>query len=673
MYAQGSRPGDIIQITYTNALPNAGWCHHDGVHKWLGASPLATGSGAVTPSERQLEMAKACGTTAWFARADYLARLAQVAQETGFDLRGLSTRRLHSHLGTDLEGHLRTRIEDAWGAPVYDNYGSHEIGPVAFECEVRDGMHISEDTVYIEFADVDTDAPLAWGERGNLIATSLHRGVPPIIRYNMRDCLAGIERRPCACGLETRKLSMFLGRSDEMVKLRGTNVYPGACQSVVVEDKRTTGEFLCVARHVGEGLARRDAMTVRVERRSPDIDAARLQADLTAALHRTLGAKVDVEIVESGTLRSTPDWIARTRRSGCWICARASRLAAPMSRGRSNNEEESPDEAVSPVASCRSARRTRARRRVVSIGPASAQAPAWPTKPVHIVVPFPPGGTTDIIGRAIGDELSKSLGQPVVIDNKPGANTNIGAAFVARAAPDGYTLLVASPSVTTNPGLYRALDYDTARDLTGVSLITEVPLVMVIHPAIPATTVAEVVAYVKASGKPLSCGSTGSGSLAHLSCILLKNSTGMDVLHVPYKGGAPMVNDLLGGQVDTVFDAPATTLQHIQAGKMRALATTGPRRIASLSNLPTMKESGYDGFEVVWWAGVLAPAGTPAPIVERLNGDVARALDSSAVAARFAPLGMGTTKESAESFTARIRNDTVRWGKVFRDAGVTID
>jgi tripartite-type tricarboxylate transporter receptor subunit TctC len=302
-----------------------------------------------------------------------------------------------------------------------------------------------------------------------------------------------------------------------------------------------------------------------------------------------------------------------------------------------------------------------------------AQAPAWPTKPVHIVVPFPAGGTTDIIGRTVGDELSKSLGQPVVIDNKPGANTNIGAAFVARAAPDGYTLLVASPSVTTNPGLYRALDYDTARDLTGVSLITEVPLVMVIHPAIPATSVAELVAHVKASGKPLSCGSTGSGSLAHLSCILLKNSTGMDVLHIPYKGGAPMVNDLLGGQVDTMFDAPATTLAHIQAGKMRALATTGPRRIPALPSLPTMKESGYDSFEVVWWAGVLAPAGTPAPIIERLNGDVARALDSPALAARFAPLGMGATKESAESFTARIKNDIVRWGKVFRDAGVTID
>ncbi len=310
---------------------------------------------------------------------------------------------------------------------------------------------------------------------------------------------------------------------------------------------------------------------------------------------------------------------------------------------------------------------------LVHAAPAGAQAPAWPTKPVHIVVPFPPGGTTDIIGRTIGDELAKSLGQPVIIDNKPGANTNIGTAFVARAAPDGYTLLVASPSITTNPGLYRALDYDTARDLTGVSLITEVPLVMVIHPAIPATTLAELIAYVKASGKPLTCASTGSGSLAHLSCILLKNTTGLDVIHVPYKGGAPMLNDLLGGQVDTMFDAPATTLQHLQSGKMRALASTGPRRIASLPSVPTMKELGYENFDVVWWAGLLAPAGTPAPIIERLNAEVAKALDSPALTARFAPLGIGANKESAEAFTARIRRDIVRWGKVFNDAGVKID
>jgi phenylacetate-CoA ligase len=302
LYAQGARPGDIIQITYTNALPNAGWCAHDGIHRWLGATPLTTGSGAVTPSERQLEYAKAWGVNGWFARGEYLARLVEVAQQTGFDLRSLGTKHIHSFLGPDLEGHLRRQLEEAWGAPVYDNYGSHEIGLVAFECAAQDRKHISEDTVFVEFADVDTGAPLPWGARGNLVATSLHRSVPPLIRFNMRDCLVGSEREVCACGLATRKLSTFLGRSDEMVKLRGTNVYPLACQNAVVRDQRTTGEFLCVVRHVGEGLGRREEMTVRVERRSREIDPAALTQDLRQALHRELGVRVDVEVVDADVL-----------------------------------------------------------------------------------------------------------------------------------------------------------------------------------------------------------------------------------------------------------------------------------------------------------------------------------------------------------------------------------
>ena len=302
LYAQGARPGDIIQVTYTNALPNAGWCAHDGIHRWLGATPLTTGSGLVTPSERQLEYAKAWGTNAWFSRGEYLARLVEVARQTKFDLPSLGTRHIHSFLGPDLEGHLRRQLEEAWGAPVYDNYGSHEIGLIAFECQAQDRKHINEDTVHLEFADVDTGEPLPWGARGNLVATSLHRGLPPIIRYNMRDCLYGSERSRCACGLETRKLSTFLGRSDEMVKLRGTNVYPLACQSAVVEDLRTTGEFLCVVSHVGEGLARREEMTVRVERRSAAIDAGALADDLRNALHHDLGVRVEVEVVEADAL-----------------------------------------------------------------------------------------------------------------------------------------------------------------------------------------------------------------------------------------------------------------------------------------------------------------------------------------------------------------------------------
>ena len=302
LYAQGLRAGDVFQITYTNALANAAWSAYQGAFHWLGAVPLTTGSGAVTPSERQLEVARAWGTNAWFTRGEYLARLAVVARETGSDLHGLKTKQLHSHLGADIDGHLRAQLEEAWGAPVYDNYGSHEIGLAAFECREKDRKHVSEDTVYMEIVDIDSGAPLPAGSRGNLVATSLYRGLPPIIRYNLRDILILYEREACPCGLATRRLSTFLGRSDEMVKLRGTNVYPLACQNAVSADDRTTGEYCCVVSNEGEGLSRRERFVVRIERRSRDVDTGSLRDDLTAALHRDLGVRVGVEIVDPDTL-----------------------------------------------------------------------------------------------------------------------------------------------------------------------------------------------------------------------------------------------------------------------------------------------------------------------------------------------------------------------------------
>jgi len=301
-YAQGARPGDLVQITYTNSLANAAWNAYTALFNWLGCVPITTGSGVVTPSERQLEYAKALGVTGWFSRGEYLGRLAEVAAAEKFDLHQLNTKYIHSFLGPDTEGHVRKRLQEAWNAPVYDNYGTHEIGLVAFECPVQDRKHINEDTVYIQTVDVDTGVPLAHGSKGSLVFTSLHRSVPPFIRYDLRDVMILSEREECACGLCTRKLSLFLGRADEMVKLRGTNVFPLACQTAIAKDPRATGDFICVAYYVGEGLARREEMTVRIERRSPEVDKEALHRDMQKALHKDLGVRVEVEIVEAGTL-----------------------------------------------------------------------------------------------------------------------------------------------------------------------------------------------------------------------------------------------------------------------------------------------------------------------------------------------------------------------------------
>lgn len=301
-WVQGLRPSDVLQITYTNSLANAGWCTFNGAFHWVGATPMTSGSGVVTSSERQLAYAKAWGTTAWFTRAEYLARLAEVANDTGFDLHQLKTRQIHSHIGPDADGSRRRALEEAWNAPVYDNYGTHEIGEISFECREKSGMHLSEDTVFIEIADIATGDILPFGQTGNLIATSLYRSVPPIIRFNMRDLLSLHPREECGCGLCTQKLSNFRGRSDEMVKLRGTNVYPLACMEAIARDPRTNGEYICVVSNVGKGLSKREQFVVRVERRSPGVEAEAIRTDLEAALHRDLGVRVDVEIADPGTL-----------------------------------------------------------------------------------------------------------------------------------------------------------------------------------------------------------------------------------------------------------------------------------------------------------------------------------------------------------------------------------
>ena len=302
MWMQGARPGDIAQIPMTCSLADAPWLQYKMCHDWLAVMPVTTGSGVVTPTERQLELARAFRTNIWVMTVEYAGRLIEVAGEIGFDLAELKTKLIHGYLGNDPSETRRRTVEEAFGAPIYDAYGSHEIGEIACECPHQNGLHVYEDTVVLEVADVETGSSLGFGERGTLIATSLHRHYAPIIRYDMRDLLELYPRVQCDCGLVTQKLSHFQGRADEMVKVRGQNVFPRAVEAVVTQEPRSSGEYICVATERGDGPIRTTEMTVRVERQDRSVDAQALRADLLETLKRVLGVRVDVEVVEHGDL-----------------------------------------------------------------------------------------------------------------------------------------------------------------------------------------------------------------------------------------------------------------------------------------------------------------------------------------------------------------------------------
>ena len=302
MWAQGARPGDIAQIPFTCSLADAPWLAYKMCHDWLGVMPITTGSGVVTPTERQLELALAFQTNIWVTTVEYAGRLIEVAAEIGFDLAQLGTKLIHGYLGNDPSGLRRTAVESAFGAPMYDAYGSHEIGEIACECVHQNGLHVYEDTVVLEVADIESGRPLGFGEKGRLIATSLHRHYAPIVRYDMSDLLELYPRGRCECGLVTQKLSHFMGRADEMVKVRGQNVFPRAVETVVIDDERCTGEYICVASATGAGTVAATEMAVRVERRGADVEREALRADLVVTLRRVLGVRVNVEVVEPGEL-----------------------------------------------------------------------------------------------------------------------------------------------------------------------------------------------------------------------------------------------------------------------------------------------------------------------------------------------------------------------------------
>ncbi|HZY18002.1 MAG TPA: tripartite tricarboxylate transporter substrate binding protein [Ramlibacter sp.] len=305
--------------------------------------------------------------------------------------------------------------------------------------------------------------------------------------------------------------------------------------------------------------------------------------------------------------------------------------------------------------------------------PAFAQAP-YPAKPIRLIVPFTPGGSSDILGRAIGQELARSLGQPVLVDNVPGAGGSIGAERAARAPADGHTLLMGHiGTLAVNPALYPRLGYDPVRDFAPVAWVARVPNVLVVHPSVPARNLSDLVALARARPGAMNYSSGGNGSAAHMTMEYLKQAVRMPMLHIPYRGAAPAVSDVIAGQVQAVFTGAPALLPHIKAGKLRALAVSSPRRIPSLPDVPTIAESGVtgtSGFEADQWYGVVAPAGTPPEVVRLLNEHVNRALGSAEVRTRLASEGADPMPTTPAAFGQLIATELRRWAPVVKAGNI---
>ena len=311
---------------------------------------------------------------------------------------------------------------------------------------------------------------------------------------------------------------------------------------------------------------------------------------------------------------------------------------------------------------------------LLALGPGTAQAQAYPAKPVRMIVPYPAGGPTDQLGRIFAEHMSHGLGQAVVVENRGGANTQIGTAEVTKAAPDGYTLLFGgiTPFVF-NPLMYSKLQYDPA-DLAGVAMAARSQLVLVAKPALPAKTVRELVAVMKAAPGKLNYGSAGNGNVLHLAAELFLRTTGATATHVPFSGSAPALVSLLGGNIDYMFDVIITSKPHIQSGKLNALATTGARRSTVLPDVPTVAESDYPAYESATWFAIAVPKATPAAIVQRLNAEAAKAVRDPAVIARLEALAMEPPQDtSAGDVAAQTDKDLKRWSTLIRDLGIRLD
>ena len=316
---------------------------------------------------------------------------------------------------------------------------------------------------------------------------------------------------------------------------------------------------------------------------------------------------------------------------------------------------------------------------VASVGFSTAHAQSWPSKPVRIIVPFPPGGTTDIVARSLGVELQKMWGQPVIIENRAGAGGNVGAEAVAKSPNDGYTLLMGTVGThAINAPLFaqagNKMPFDPVKDFVPITLAAGVPNVMVVHPKVPVNSVSEFIAYAKANPGKLNMASSGNGTSIHLTGELFKTMTGTYMVHLPYRGSAPAVSDLLAGNTDVMFDNLPSALPHIKAGKLKALAVTSRARSPALPNVPTIEEAAkLNGFDASSWFGLFAPAGTSRTIVDKIQADVAKALAMPEVRERFVAQGAQPSGSTPDQFAAFIRAETDKWTKVVKISNAKVD
>ena len=310
---------------------------------------------------------------------------------------------------------------------------------------------------------------------------------------------------------------------------------------------------------------------------------------------------------------------------------------------------------------------------VVAAFPQQTFAEVYPSKPIRFVVGFAPGGATDVVGRLMAKKIGDALGQPIIIENRAGASSNIGAEVVFRAAPDGYTFYVCAITSAINVSLFPKLPFDFARDFEPVALFANVPNILVVHPSVPAKTVKELIDLARAQPGKLSYASSGSGTSIHLSAELFKMLTKVDMVHIPYKGSAPAMTDMIGGQVQVMFDNMPSALPHVKAGKLRALAVTSAQRSLSAPDVPTMGESGVQGFDVQSWFGLMAPKGTPRDIIARVNAEAVKALATTDIKERFMDLGAVPAPMSPEAFGDYIRAEITRWSEVVKASGAKVE